>query len=236
MTPDAVQPQLWPAGPVTMRNTKGGGRPRHDRTCAIKGCRNLAPHGNRYCDTHKHRNVCQEPECINPRRTIQGARYCEQHATCVDGVLTGRAALHGPCLRCGRTITRPHTGRASQSDAWSKFCTDCTNVSPLTLGQLKTHRVPADTAVAWLKQGKQLACDICGDQLNRGTRAPAIDHDHDHCQGASSCGACIRGILCTRCNVTLGWLEPLSNGLLDTMLAYLKTPQNPAFFEIQRAS
>ena len=34
-----------------------------------------------------------------------------------------------------------------------------------------------------------------------------IDHDHDCCKGYRSCGSCVRGALCRRHNLYLGWLE-----------------------------
>lgn len=47
-----------------------------------------------------------------------------------------------------------------------------------------------------------------------------VDHDHNCCPGKRSCGECVRGLLCSRCNSVLGHVE--LNGLMEGMAGYLE--------------
>lgn len=49
-------------------------------------------------------------------------------------------------------------------------------------------------------------CWICGGQ-NIGIRRLHVDHDHKCCGPDISCGKCVRGILCNRCNISVGKYE-----------------------------
>jgi hypothetical protein len=67
------------------------------------------------------------------------------------------------------------------------------------------------------------ACGICREPF--GENAPRIDHDHKHCpprpSGVSySCGKCVRGLLCVRCNTWLGWLEKRGGLVQDCLSRY----------------
>lgn len=49
----------------------------------------------------------------------------------------------------------------------------------------------------------QGGCAICGTSDPGGKGRFHVDHDHECCPGKHSCGRCIRGLLCTRCNVAI---------------------------------
>lgn len=67
------------------------------------------------------------------------------------------------------------------------------------------------------KQGG--VCLICH-QPEEGNLSLAVDHDHDCCPGERTCGQCIRGLLCNRCNNGLGYFRH-DTALLEQAAAYL---------------
>lgn len=70
-------------------------------------------------------------------------------------------------------------------------------------------------------------CEICGiKELPH--KKLHVDHDHKHCNGQKSCGLCVRGILCDRCNGTVGLYEkgklrddyPMKNDIIRYVAKY----------------
>jgi hypothetical protein len=61
------------------------------------------------------------------------------------------------------------------------------------------------------------ACAGCGRVPGSRAKRLAIDHDHTCCPGKTSCGKCVRGLLCHRCNDVLAHFR--DNGELLRRLA-----------------
>lgn len=56
------------------------------------------------------------------------------------------------------------------------------------------------------KQGG--TCAICKrDNPGEGKKFFSVDHDHNCCKGQKTCGNCIRGLLCSWCNVGISYME-----------------------------
>lgn len=48
-------------------------------------------------------------------------------------------------------------------------------------------------------------CKIC--DREPGKRKLSVDHDHSCCPGNTSCGKCVRALICNPCNVALGMMK-----------------------------
>lgn len=50
-------------------------------------------------------------------------------------------------------------------------------------------------------------CAICGKTPEENGKALAVDHDHSCCPGRTTCGKCVRGLLCSADNQVLGFVN-----------------------------
>lgn len=107
-----------------------------------------------------------------------------------------------------------------KSSFWSKN-TYCKTCQPLIghLSNLKKYGLTKDDYVD-LEKSQNGVCKICGEKEKLNKRL-SVDHDHTCCSGPKSCGKCIRGLLCSRCNKVLGQIND-NIDLLKKMISYLE--------------
>jgi hypothetical protein len=106
-----------------------------------------------------------------------------------------------------------------KSNFWSNntYCKTCIPVIG-HMGNLKRYGLTRDDYVD-LEKSQNGVCKICG-EVEKYNKRLSIDHDHSCCFGPKSCGKCIRGLLCSRCNKVLGQLND-NKVLLKKMIEYL---------------
>ncbi len=96
------------------------------------------------------------------------------------------------CDFCGEWYL-PRNGR-------SRWCPTCCpdRVASARLQRYNLNQPVFDKILAAQGGG----CKLCGSQSRL-----TIDHDHSCCLGTVTCGNCVRGILCSKCNMQLAVLE-----------------------------
>lgn len=129
------------------------------------------------------------------------------------------------CLACGIVSETPATNGMAP-----KYCDACiaTNMleSKRKLWVEKNLRRYSLTAEMYeqMVTAQNSTCAVCGTSDPGGRiRRWHIDHDHSCCGPGVSCGKCVRGLLCSRCNTAIGLLED-SATRLEAALSYLKDP------------
>ena len=73
-----------------------------------------------------------------------------------------------------------------------------------------------------LEAKQQKLCAICGvDDPGKGKKNFCVDHSHLCCPKRKSCGKCLRGLLCSSCNLAVGLLKD-SLSRAEAVVRYLK--------------
>ena len=139
---------------------------------------------------------------IYSSRSNHGTKYCGDCT--VRARFDSKRRLARVCPICD--ARHDHTNRLG-------VCPDCYNIMPRFMWDaFNKHKVPLEVVLTF---AETLACAICGtdltafalDHKRRLRPIHAVDHDHACCPGGRSCGSCVRGILCRKCNVAIGYLN-----------------------------
>ena len=118
------------------------------------------------------------------------------------------------CYRC--KVVKPLTGyRDNYRGGLTGTCRECLN--EMSRARKRTpeqvfsyhpwtnYRIRPERYWELLEQqGGRCAIKACGATEPGGMGKWHVDHDHSCCAGKKSCGKCVRGLLCSRCNPMLG--------------------------------
>lgn len=109
--------------------------------------------------------------------------------------LVARKNLTGYCSICGFVTVVYHSSSGSYQ---------CKPGKDL-IRRLSKYRISQRQYFGLLRFGEK-GCHLCATKFTK-ENSDQIDHNHACCSGKTSCGECVRGLLCTACNLELGNFE-----------------------------
>jgi len=170
--------------------------------------------------------ACSRCDCVKPLADFYTSNGSPTSA-CRRCILDRKAPklpalLPHTCAKCGREALR----KRGSNRRPALYCDDCR----LRLDRAKLTYKNAHGMTAIQKRmrlDQQLwRCELCSDDIPTASHA-AVDHDHACCPAVNSCGACVRGLLCSLCNSALGMARD-SPELLRRLADYLERPTSPS--------
>lgn len=172
--------------------------------------------GSNYCVSRKRRcKVCRGDFVMNQGEA--GTKYCSlkcKQQGYVEGFHNngqGPRIQRRQCTWCSKWIDGGHKPGAK----WPYICDRCLEPISHVVSRLKAHNVSHERA---RKLTIDPGCETCGRDMlewarpvRKGSKSLepvlTVDHDHACCPGDRSCGRCVRGLICMRCNAALGMLH-----------------------------
>jgi len=128
-----------------------------------------------------------------------------------------------PCELCGRYHGwyESHLETNVREDIRDLYRRTCAGCRSKYIGVIKAHQLNTTLALRLITAE---FCELCEGRFSiasNGRRNVHVDHDHFCCPGSNSCGACVRGFVCPRCNHVIASIEGVRDIGLDRVAVYL---------------
>lgn len=180
------------------------------RVCSVRGCgRPIKSRG--FCNAHYQRNA-KGVDMSTPVRNRQSP-YCKLEGCGLPSFST--------------SLCRVHYNASRELLAVRCSIEDC-DIGQTARGLCQKHVLilyKYNVTPEWLVESWSMGCSICG-SIEGGYH---VDHDHSCCPSHSqmsksqrSCGECVRGLLCSGCNLGLGQFKDDIN-VLKSAISYLSS-------------
>ena len=152
---------------------------------------------------------CEQCGGAIPYSLRRGTRFC--------GTACAKASHRTPkaagCFTCGGPMTERQGG--------ARFCSvECKNThhNARQDHHLRLYGIPRVEVMRMVEQ--QGGCAICATKTGTDW---VVDHDHACCPRTRTCGKCVRGVVCRKCNSGLGMFGDDPNRLLAAAAYLLST-------------
>jgi len=125
------------------------------------------------------------------------------------------------CRNCGGYFDKANM--VASKNGKYKGLTYCLDCSPLIsrIHQMKKYKLTVERYHEILAE-QDYSCKICKGHEDSYRKRLSVDHDHSCCPGEKSCGKCVRGLLCSGCNMILGNAKD-DVKILQSAIDYLKS-------------
>ena len=153
---------------------------------------------------------------------------CKRELPAADFSPSEFARGRGRCRTCNREYGREYARRVRATPEGREAAREAKRRRLATPGGREAARVQlrlsryglTEEAIAVMLAAQGGRCAICG-STDPGRGSWCVDHDHSCCPGRVTCGGkCIRGLLCQRCNVGLGYFSD-DPAILESAICYL---------------
>jgi len=152
-----------------------------------------------------------QPNCIECNKKI--SYYATICMECYDKI----RRKEYKCIDCGTKVNEPRTKRCR--DCWKLFraSTKNTDAHRTRRAKIKSkYKLTLEQYEEMLK-AQDYKCAICDLHYSEFKHPLCVDHDRACCSGDITCGNCIRGLLCSQCNIGIGGLRDNEQYILSAL-------------------